>query len=196
MLILITGGSASGKSEYAEQLVGDLGRNAAHCIYVATMYPYQNGVIDDEVKVRIEKHRRMRADKGFSTVECYTDLRRLSVGKDDIVLLECMSNLLANEMYLPDGHIGCPMGDITDSVMEQLIVRANQGIVSAVCDMAKIAKHVIVVTNEVFSDGCVRQYDASTKAYMKLLGEINIQLAGMADKVTEVVCKIPVCIKE
>ena len=45
----------------------------------------------------------MRKDKGFETVECYTDLASVQIPKDSVVLLECMSNLVANEMFQENG---------------------------------------------------------------------------------------------
>ncbi|MFR6589375.1 MAG: bifunctional adenosylcobinamide kinase/adenosylcobinamide-phosphate guanylyltransferase [Gallintestinimicrobium sp.] len=67
-------------------------------IYIATMQP-----MDNECLARIEKHRGMRAQKNFQTVECYTGLKQVRVPKDSVVLLECMSNLTANEIYAPEG---------------------------------------------------------------------------------------------
>ena len=62
MLILVSGGSASGKSRYAEELV--VRTQAGERIYVATMQ-----VWDAESRKRVERHRAMRAGKGFRTVE-------------------------------------------------------------------------------------------------------------------------------
>ena len=49
-------------------------------IYIATMQP-----MDNECLARIEKHRGMRAQKNFQTVECYTDLKQVRVPKDSVV---------------------------------------------------------------------------------------------------------------
>lgn len=68
MLILVTGGSGSGKSAFAEDRILSLGE--AKRIYIATMHPF-----DQESFKRIERHRKMRAGKGFDTIECYTGLR-------------------------------------------------------------------------------------------------------------------------
>ena len=74
MLHLITGGSGSGKSRYAEDRILKLGPGRR--VYVATMYPY-----DDESFQRIRRHRAMRAQKEFETIECYTALeKRISPG--------------------------------------------------------------------------------------------------------------------
>lgn len=103
MLYLITGGSGSGKSEYAEKLAADLHHRKKNgfLYYVATMYPAKDG----ESQRRIRRHRDMREGKGFETVECSSQLERIKAGSEDVLLLECMSNLLANEMYLFSGRI-------------------------------------------------------------------------------------------
>ena len=96
MLILVTGGSGSGKSAFAEDRVLSLGE--AKRIYIATMHPF-----DQESFKRIERHRKMRAGKGFDTIECYTGLKDVQISGDSVVLLECMSNLTANEMFEENG---------------------------------------------------------------------------------------------
>ena len=62
MFILITGGSGSGKSEFAEAQILRLSREKR--IYLATMKCF-----DEESKKRIARHRKMRAEKQFETVE-------------------------------------------------------------------------------------------------------------------------------
>ena len=95
MFTLVIGGAASGKSEYAESRVTDLpGRR----IYLATMRPW-----DQECRNRIDRHRRLRLGKGFETLERYTDLAGAEIPAGANVLLECMSNLTANELYDPEG---------------------------------------------------------------------------------------------
>ena len=50
------------------------------------------------------------------------------------------------------------------------------------------------MTNEIFSDGI--EYDGETKRYMRALGRVNVRAAEMADAVYEVVCGVPLRIKE
>lgn len=171
MFHLITGGSGSGKSEYAENLVLSAGEGER--IYVATMIPY-----GEEGRQRVERHRKLRAQKRFRTVECYTGLAELSFPQNGIVLLECVSNLTANEMYETNG------------AHEQTVEAILRGIDS----LRAQVKHLFVVTNEVFSDGIT--YDEEMMRYIAYLGAINCALAQRADRVTEVVCGIPVKIKE
>ncbi len=75
MLYIVTGGSGSGKSEYAEQTaVQCRNGNGGTLWYLATMR-----IWDDEGRKRVERHRRMRAAKGFETIERYTGLETLEL---------------------------------------------------------------------------------------------------------------------
>lgn len=181
MLYLVTGGSGSGKSEYAENLAVRLkerpGCRAGRLYYVATMRPY-----DRECEERIARHRLMRRDKGFSTVECYCDVSRVRAGREDVLLLECMSNLLANEMYLPEGGIR----GRGDQAEKQLAENLAQPLL----ELANRVGELVVVTNEVFADGA--RYDPESETYRALLGKINRMLAARAAAVTEVLFTIPV----
>ena len=171
MFILVTGGSGSGKSAYAEKEVVRLGEGRR--LYLATMMSF-----DEESKKRIARHRRMRADKHFETLECYTGLKNVNVPADSIVLLECMSNLTANEMFSPEGA-----GQHT---VEEILLGIRH--------LKEQARHLVVVTNEIFSDGY--PYDSETERYQKYLGRINQEMGTMADRVAEVVCGIPLLHKK
>lgn len=180
MLELVTGGSGSGKSEYAESLAVNVhrGKNAGTLYYIATMYPS-----DEECLKRIEKHRRMRAEKGFVTIECYTHLEKVELSDKDVVLLECMSNLLANEMFGPQGRIKQESEKWDERQLQETIL-------TPLFCLEKQAAHMVVVTNEVFSDGTL--YEEETDRYVRLLGKANCEIGKKADTVTEVVCGIPV----
>jgi adenosylcobinamide kinase/adenosylcobinamide-phosphate guanylyltransferase len=191
MMHLITGGSASGKSSYAEDMALETGRK--NRIYLATMQPY-----GEEGRSRVEKHCAMRAGKGFRTIECYDHLERVNLydavppipdvremfpvndeirPEHTVILLECISNLTANEQFGAGG---------TD---DEIISRILNGI-----EVIKtISQDQIIVTNEVFSDGI--SYDADTMRYIGILGRINQKLAEQADRVTEVVYGIPIRIQ-
>ena len=190
MLHIVYGGSASGKSSYAESFAMSL-QGEGRLRYIATMYPYKWNTteIDPETMQRIERHRAMRADKGFDTVECYRHVEHIVAKRQDVLLLECMSNLLANEMYLePDSNAGSDMAETMSPVSNK--------IVQALIDLSTRVQELVIVTNDVFSDGGSLTYDESTREYVKNLAEINCALAREAATVTEVVCGIPVIVKK
>lgn len=190
MLHMVYGGSASGKSSYAESFAMSL-QGEGRLLYIATMYPYKWNTteIDPETMQRIERHRAMRADKGFDTVECYRHVEHIVAKRQDVLLLECMSNLLANEMYLePDSNAGSDMAETMSPVSNK--------IVQALIDLSTRVQELVIVTNDVFSDGGSLTYDESTREYVRNLAEINCALAWEAATITEVVCGIPVIVKK
>lgn len=166
MIDVITGGSGSGKSEYAEKIAVSRG---GRLIYLATMQPF-----GAEARLRIERHKKLRDGKGFQTIEAFTARECCNVPEGATALLECMSNLVANEMFGTGGGY---------------IDRVKK----CISWLEKHCKHLIVVTNEIFSDGI--QYDAETVNYIRAMSEINRFLFSAADSVTEVVYSIPVSIK-
>ena len=203
MLHIVYGGSASGKSSYAESFAMSL-QGEGRLLYIATMYPYKWNTteIDPETMQRIERHRAMRADKGFDTVECYRHVEHIVAKRQDVLLLECMSNLLANEMYLEpdsdDGGLAETMSEVekTGVGMSETLSPVSKKIVQALVNLSTRVQDVVIVTNDVFSDGGSLTYDESTREYVKNLAEINCALAREAASVTEVVCGIPVIVKK
>lgn len=197
MLHIVYGGSASGKSSYAESFAMSL-QGEGRLLYIATMYPYKWNTteIDPETMQRIERHRAMRADKGFDTVECYRHVEHIVAKRQDVLLLECMSNLLANEMYLEqdsdDGGLAETMSEVEKAGvgMSETLSPVSKKIVQALIDLSTRVQELVIVTNDVFSDGGSLTYDESTREYVKNLAEINCALARVAETVTEVVCGI------
>ena len=203
MLHIVYGGSASGKSSYAESFALSL-QGDGRLLYIATMYPYKWNTteLDLETMQRIERHRAMRADKGFDTVECYRHVEHIVAKRQDVLLLECMSNLLANEMYLEqdsdDGGLAETMSEVEKAGvgMSETLSPVSKKIVQALVNLSTRVQELVIVTNDVFSDGGSLTYDESTREYVKNLAEINCALARVAETVTEVVCGIPVIVKK
>lgn len=190
MITLITGGSGSGKSEYAEGEIVRLGERRR--VYVATMKPW-----DEECRQRIKRHRAMRAEKGFGTVEWYRDLEKLCLDEASTsshersvrtaVLLECLSNLVSNELF----GIGEDGEEI--NLTEAGGVQAADRVMRGILHLKDIAGEVVIVTNEVFSDG--DGYDPSTNLYRQVLGNVNCRLGAVADRVVEVAAGLPNVVK-
>ncbi|MDO4293762.1 MAG: bifunctional adenosylcobinamide kinase/adenosylcobinamide-phosphate guanylyltransferase [Eubacteriales bacterium] len=175
MTALVIGGSGSGKSAWAEDfLCRRCGKRQKY--YIATMQ-----VFGEEGQKKVERHRRMREGKGFLTIEQPLDIERAAAGlrREDApgraALLECVSNLAANEMFGEEGEIPC----------ERVVERIVRGI----GELERQFSLLVIVTNNVFEDGIL--YGASTLRYMEALGQINERLAKEAELVTEVSAGIP-----
>ena len=169
MLTLVLGGAASGKSEYAESLVL---QTTGPRFYLATMQ-----VWDAECAARVEKHRRMRAEKRFETVECPLHLDAVRLPARGTALLEDLGNLTANELYDPAGA-----GDA-----------AAAHILQGLDALAAQCENLVIVSNEVFSGG--PNYAGDTDRYLLALARVNNALAARADAVVRVVCGVPVYYK-
>lgn len=169
MRTLVIGGAASGKSEYAEALALLMPEPR---IYIATMMPF-----DKEDITRIEKHRMMRAEKRFYTMERYTDMKSLALPERGTVLLECLGNLTANELFSENGA----RSGAFDAVMLGIEAIETQ------CD------NLVVVSNDVFSGGSA--YTEETLRYLKTLSDINRALSLRFERVAELVCGIPLFLK-
>ena len=208
MILLVTGGSASGKSEYAENRALQMAKEGKRTlIYLAAMMPFGK-----DAEKRIERHRQLRAGKGFETVERYTAVEALCRGdssdseafrnqaKGAVVMLECMSNLTANEMFSGSGNSGDNTGaDRAQNEEEQHptidIRKVQDRIMRGIDALAEMAEHLVIVSINVFEEG-VQQYDPWTGAYIQCLGELNQMLTERADEAVEVIYSIPIAYKE
>ncbi|MDR3311331.1 MAG: bifunctional adenosylcobinamide kinase/adenosylcobinamide-phosphate guanylyltransferase [Oscillospiraceae bacterium] len=169
MTVLLTGGSANGKSTFAERLLAALPQPQ---YYLFAMKPYGDGA-----NAKIARHQEMRRGKGFIELERYSDVGGAPVAPGSSVLLECLCNLTANEMYDDVGNEREVFGKLYADVSR---LRGACG-------------NLVVVTNDVGSD--CGGYDASTLRYVETLGRLNSALAADFDRVYELVAGIAVRLK-
>ena len=171
MIVLITGGSGSGKSAFAEETVMRLGAFPRY--YIATM-----DCLDVETRQRISRHRKMREGKSFTTLEQPVHLEQCVLPQRGVALVECISNLVANERYSPKGFAReNPLGELPAHLFQGIRKLASQ------------CEHLVIVSHEVGSDGIA--YDASTMEYIRIMGTVHAGLAMMTEEVYEVVYGIP-----
>lgn len=168
MMTLITGGVKNGKSYYAERI---LERFHGKKFYIATMIPR-----GEEAHTVIARHRKNRIGKGFETIEAYTDIDKIILPDGCGVLLECVTNLCANEMFEHDK---------VQNPVEKIITGFKH--------LKSSAAEFVIVTNEVSCEGIT--YDSGTMEYVKNLSEINHRTAELSDNVIECVCGIPLVLK-
>ena len=106
---------------------------------------------------RIEKHREQRKDLQFTTLECPYQVGAAAVERDGVVLLEDVSNLLANAMFERGGDEASVYADI-----------------EALCSRCRLL--VAVTITGLRADG----YDGETAAYIRALNGLNQRLYDRA----------------
>ncbi len=185
MRVLVTGGSASGKSAFAEKIACSL--PTPH-IYLATMRPF-----GEDGRRRVARHRELRRDRDFLTVECYERYEGLSLceslGRDvsgATVLIECVGNIVANVQF---GEMGDSEALTCGSFVDALAEKVVAGIESIAAQCA----NTVVVTNEVGADGIA--YPVETQDYIRALGAVGCRLAAEFDAVYEVAAACPCALK-
>ena len=167
--MLVLGGVRSGKSHYAQAEA----RRFGHVTFVATARRS-----DAEMRRKIAVHRRERS-RDWKTVEAQTDLDRIirrEGASADLLLIDCLTTYCGN---LLSRH-GVSMAQ-------------RRHLASVVEAIETTRASVFLVSNEVGS-GVVPAFK-SGRLYRDLLGELNQQIARVANRVVLLVAGIPVPIK-
>ena len=172
--ILLLGGARSGKSARAQELAGLAGGRVLFC---ATAGP-----LDDEMRSRIEKHRRSRPP-GWDTLEAGRDIGR-SLGRQasqyDAIIIDCITILVANVM----GH---------GSEAEEAESAVNAEILCLIELLKRRQSNYILVSNEAGS-GLVPD-NRLGRLYRDELGKANQKLAAVSDEVYLLTAGIPLKLK-
>lgn len=177
-LILITGGSRSGKSSFALTLAEAVSPKR---LFVATC-----PTIDREMSDRVTRHRQERRGRGWATVERPLDLAALfadGVAGFDVILIDCITLWVNNILFAaPDNGTGVDDFLIGRLCEEWLLPIENYH------------GTVICVTNEV-GLGIVPDNGLARK-YRDLVGTCNQIIGKKADEVILVSCGIPLYLKK
>jgi adenosylcobinamide kinase/adenosylcobinamide-phosphate guanylyltransferase len=178
---LITGGARSGKSHFAQELARESG---GAVLFVATA---EAG--DEEMKQRIEAHRRARPPT-WETLEITTHIgRRIArnIGKAQTVIIDCITLLINNifQQYSPQNE-----AEIDEALVGKEVIAEISELIDC---MEQSDASFIIVTNEV-GLGLVPANKVS-RLYRDLLGRANQVLAQHADEVYLMAAGIPVKIK-
>jgi adenosylcobinamide kinase / adenosylcobinamide-phosphate guanylyltransferase len=175
-IILITGGTRSGKSEHARKTAEALPGSRA---FVATSL-----ATDEEMSQRIKKHQQERLKRDWHTIEAPLELADTlrKAQSFEVLLVDCLTLWVSNLMYeareqeggLSEEYIACKASELLE-----------------VCSTRPGT--VIFVTNEVGS-GIVPENNVA-RLYRDLVGRCNQIIAEGADEVTLVTCGLPLNLK-
>ena len=164
---LITGGERSGKSAYAE---AEALRLSPQPVYIATAR-----IWDEEFAERVRRHQERRGPE-WTNIEEEKALSRPPLS-GRTVLIDCVT-LWATNFFFD---------------LEQDIDRALQEMKAELERLFAQDAHFILVTNEIGLGGV--PMDPVQRRFTDLQGWINQYIAVRADRVTLMVCGIPVPVK-
>ncbi len=173
---LVTGGSRSGKSAFAQKLAEDID---APRLFLATCPR-----LDPEMDERIRRHCREREGHGWQTMEeplrIIERLEQMPAGST--VLIDCLTLWVSNLMHEAEQAGGAVSEEQIASLAAQLgaAARRHQG-------------RVLAVTNEV-GLGIVPD-NAAARRFRDLAGRCNQATAALADEVYLVCSGIPLRLK-
>lgn len=181
-MVLVTGGARSGKSKFAESMMKQI---QTDILYIATAIPY-----DEEMKLRIKKHRESRPGY-WETYEGFEGLENiiLNKGKEKKgILLDCVTIFITNLLFKQIGE-----QDVEDVNYDKIEIMVSQEVKRIVESIKSIDATTVLVTNELGS-GIVPENKLS-RNFRDIAGRVNQYLASEADEVYLTVCGLPISIK-
>lgn len=184
---LILGGQKSGKSARAEALAAQwLGRSPAHgAVFIATARAW-----DDEMRERIGRHRRDRAQRvpAMQTVEEPLELARAIGGHSQpgtLVVVDCLTLWLTN-LLLPAAQQDPAAIPVSPTALAAHRARLLAAIGNA-------PGPVVIVSNEIGLG--VIPLGREVRAFVDALGRLNQDVAAACDRVTLMAAGLPLTLK-
>lgn len=167
-IFLILGGTRSGKSLYAENIVDKIGGNK---IYLATAI-----ALDDEMIKRVKNHR-ARRDKTWQTIEESIEIAKIinppPNNPPTTILVDCLTLWLSNLLHLEL------------DVMQQI---------DLLIDTLKTTQSTVILVSSEVGMGIVPD-NALARQFRDYAGIMHQRIAEVADKVVLVVAGVPMTIK-
>lgn len=170
-MILVLGGTRSGKSTFAEKKATETKEALnTNVMYVATSIGF-----DADMKDRINKHRENR-DKSWITLEKYKKFSDNDVNKDcEVVMLDCLTLMISNLILESDYNFD----EITPAQVDNLEKVVEEEIKQFLSVFK--SKELIIVSNEV-GLGLVPSYKLGA-IFRDISGRMNQMLAREATEV-------------
>lgn len=179
-IVLVTGGSRSGKSTFAENLL----QGKDNVLYIATAV-----VTDKEMEKRVEKHKKQRNQK-WATYEGYKDLDKiLEEDSNKYVMLECVGTMVTNLIF----DESYDFEKINGEEIGALSLRIRTEIEKTIIAAKEKDKELVIVTNEV-GWGLVSEHRLG-RIFSDILGHINQLIAKLCDEAYLVSCGLPLKLK-
>ena len=166
-VVLITGGSRSGKSSYAEKLALEC---SDHPVYLATAR-----IWDEEFRERVKRHQARRGPQWTNLEEEKFLSRHDLSGR--VVVVDCLTLWCTNFFFDLESDV--------DRALEAVKAELDRFLVQDAT--------FLLVTNEIGSGG-TSENDLQRR-FTDLQGWVNQYAAACADEVVLMVCGIPVKIK-
>lgn len=198
---LILGGQKSGKTARAEALAAAwLAQSPSHrAVYIATAQAW-----DDEMRERIERHQRDRAQHvpGMETVEEPRELAR-AIGRhsraDTLIVVDCLTLWLTAQL-MPVAQTRADEAPITrdDATDDPPPIRDDaaagapgRAIAAA---LRACAGPIVLISNEIGLG--VVPMGREARAFVDALGNLNQQAAAACERVTLMSAGLPLTLKE
>ncbi len=177
-VVLVSGGSRSGKSVWAEKLARSYGGKTA---YVATAL-----VEDEEMARRVASHRARRPADCWDNFEApqaaVSCLSSIGPSGYQAVLFDCLTVYISNRLFQLSG--------LPPAEKEAAILAEAQALLSAARAMPC---PVVFVTSEVGSG--IVPMDPVTREFRDCIGLVNQTVAAAADEVWLVACGLAIDLK-
>ncbi|MDX8364802.1 bifunctional adenosylcobinamide kinase/adenosylcobinamide-phosphate guanylyltransferase [Cytobacillus sp. IB215665] len=182
MMVFVSGGVRSGKSSFAEQVVEKLANNSEQVHYIAT-----SKAVDAEMLERISRHKQDRKalKRDWILWEQPYNINNLisNFSSSNLILIDCLTILVANELF----REGC------NWTSKEYGKKLIQELLSTFYMLNEKCKHIVIVSNELFSSGIAS--DKGSYMYMYVLGNLHQAIVQACDEAYFVQFGIPQLMK-
>ncbi len=181
-MILVLGGAQSGKTGFAEKMAAERALAAAgRVIYLATAQ-----AMDDEMKLRIEKHRQNRPAHWITREEPFEVprlIKELNTGQDNVILLDCLTLWLSNLLMKE-----------AEKLHKEKAEKAVLAQVDALIAAAESCRGQVIIVSNLVETGLVAP-SLLGRVFQEIAGKSHQRIAAQAAEVYQVTAGLAQCLK-